>query len=121
MQHAMRSRVRMTRALTSIFLTLSLVFAGTLGRAQNADTEKKINDTLSKLTLEEKIDLLSGATMMKTRAIPRVGIPSFGMSDGPSGAHVPAPSTAFAAGIGLAASWWNGWRGCRPTRRSRTS
>jgi beta-glucosidase len=27
------------------------------------------------------------------------------MSDGPVGAHVPPPSTAFAAGIGLAATW----------------
>jgi beta-glucosidase len=27
------------------------------------------------------------------------------MSDGPMGAHIPPPSTAFAAGIGLAASW----------------
>ena len=27
------------------------------------------------------------------------------MSDGPVGAHIPPPSTAYAAGIGLAASW----------------
>ena len=43
--------------------------------------------------------------MMASTGLARLGIPAFRMSDGPMGAHIPPPSTAFAAGIGLAASW----------------
>ncbi len=52
----------------------------------------------------EAIDLLGG-TGFATRPIPRLGIPAFRMSDGPVGARTPPPSTAYAAGIALAASW----------------
>ena len=106
MQLVIRGRqARTTRIAVSLFLTLAVLFSGAAGRAQSADTEKKINDLISKLTLQEKIHMLSGATMMASTPIPRLGIPAFRMSDGPVGAHIPAPSTAYAAGIGLAASW----------------
>jgi len=75
------------------------------GRAQTAEDEKKINDTIAKMTLEEKIQMLSGSGMMASAGLARLGIPAFRMSDGPVGAHVPPPSTAMAAGIGLAATW----------------
>jgi beta-glucosidase len=105
MQHV-HAGSRARRTAMTLLLSLTVLFAGAIGRAQTAaDTEKKINDTISKLTLEEKISLLSGATMMASTPIPRLGIPAFRMSDGPVGAHIPAPSTAYAAGIGLAASW----------------
>ena len=70
-----------------------------------ARIQSSIEQTLQKLTLEEKITLLSGSRMMDSAPIPRLGIPALRMSDGPVGAHIPPPSTAFAAGIGLAASW----------------
>lgn len=100
-----KSRARRTRTVLSLLLSLAVIFAGTLGRAQSADNEKKINDLISKLTLEEKIQMLSGSSMMASTGVARLGIPAFRMSDGPVGAHVPPPSTAYAAGIGLAASW----------------
>jgi beta-glucosidase len=78
---------------------------GVAARAQSAEDEKKINDTIAKMTLEEKIHMLSGSTMMGSTGLERLGIPVFRMSDGPVGAHIPPPSTAYAAGIGLAASW----------------
>ena len=96
---------RITRATTSLFLLLAVLLAGTALRAQSQDDEKKINDLISKLTLEEKIQMLSGSSMMSSSGIARLGIPAFKMSDGPVGAHIPPPSTAYAAGIGLAASW----------------
>ncbi len=106
MQHAMQGRwARTTRTIFSLFLALSVVFTVTAARAQSADNEKKINDLISKLTLEEKIAMLSGSSMMASTGVSRLGIPAFRMSDGPVGAHVPPPSTAYAAGIGLAASW----------------
>jgi beta-glucosidase len=87
-------------------LTLGLLLGGAVvGRAQSAEDEKKINDTITKMTLEEKIHMLSGSSMMGSAGLERLGIPVFRMSDGPVGAHIPPPSTAYAAGIGLAASW----------------
>ncbi|KAI1385483.1 beta-glucosidase [Hypoxylon trugodes] len=69
-----------------------------------------IEDILSKLTLDEKIDLLSGVDFWHTKAILRLGIPSLRMSDGPNGVRgsrlfngVPAACTP--CGTGLAATW----------------
>jgi beta-glucosidase len=67
--------------------------------------EKRVDDLLAKMTVEEKIDLIGGDTPFRTHAIPRLNIPFFQMADGPVGAHIPAPTIAYAAGIGLAASW----------------
>jgi beta-glucosidase len=64
----------------------------------------QVAQLLSALTPEEKLTLLGGIGFA-TQPISRLGIPSFKMSDGPSGSRTPPPSTAYAAGIGLAASW----------------
>jgi beta-glucosidase-like glycosyl hydrolase len=69
-----------------------------------AQVESRVTALLGQMTLEEKIDLLAG-TGFATRPLPRLNIPPFRMSDGPVGAHLPPPSTAMAAGIGLAATW----------------
>lgn len=96
---------RTSRTVFFLCLSLAVLLTSAVGRAQSADNEKKINDTISKMTLEEKIHMLSGSSMMSSTGVARLGIPAFRMSDGPVGAHIPAPSTAYAAGIGLAASW----------------
>ena len=93
-----------SRVIPLMVMLLS-IFAATPARAQSHVDEAKINDLISKMTLEEKIHMLSGSTMMSSTGLPRLGIPAFRMSDGPIGAHIPPPSTAYAAGIGLAASW----------------
>jgi len=67
--------------------------------------EEKITRLLSQLSLQEEIRMLSGSGVMATTGIERLHIPAFRMSDGPMGAHIPPPSTAYPAGIGLAASW----------------
>jgi len=106
MQQAMQGK-HTRRVFLAAILAISVVFfmRGIAGKAQTADDEKKINDTIAKMTLEEKIQMLSGSSMMASTPLARLGIPSFRMSDGPVGAHIPPPSTAYAAGIGLAASW----------------
>jgi len=88
-------------AAVSAALAVS-VFMAWSQRATAASPE--VEALMRSMTLEEKIDLIGG-TGFATKAIPRVGIPPFKMSDGPVGARSPAPSTAYAAGIGLAASW----------------
>ena len=104
------------RGLIVAFALVLALVAGNAATAQSksqlaadeqaqAQISQRIDQTIQKLTLEEKITLLSGSRMMESAPIPRLGIPALRMSDGPVGAHIPPPSTAFAAGIGLAASW----------------
>lgn len=77
-----------------------------------------IKKLLETLTIEQKASLLSGASMMKTKEIPELGIEAFRMSDGPNGVRRldpndngdfgvsdPLPSTAFPTGSTLAMSW----------------
>ena len=77
--------------------------------AQNAqpatEIDKRVETLLGKMTLDEKILLLGGINDFFTQPIPRVGIPSLKMSDGPMGVHDYGPTTAYPAGIALAASW----------------
>lgn len=72
---------------------------------ESAGVEARVNALLGKLSLEEKISLLGGVQSFYTVAIPHAGIPAFKMSDGPMGPRNYGPSTAFPAGIGLAATW----------------
>jgi beta-glucosidase len=70
-----------------------------------ATIERRVDSILSKMTLEEKIDLLGGTDGFFIRAIPRLGLPRLKMADGPMGVRNFGPATAMAAGIGLAATW----------------
>jgi beta-glucosidase len=70
-----------------------------------AEVEKRVDALLSQMTLQEKITLIGGMHNFFTRPIPRLGIPSLKMSDGPLGVHDYGPTTAYPAGIALAASW----------------
>lgn len=47
--------------------------------------EKRIEDLLSRLTLEEKISLIHGDGLFQTAGVPRLGIPPLKFSDGPMG------------------------------------
>ena len=67
--------------------------------------EQKVDAMVQKLTLEQKIALIGGEDSMYIRAEPSIGFPRLKMSDGPLGVRTWGPSTAYAAGIGLAASW----------------
>ncbi|GGA38224.1 glycoside hydrolase family 3 C-terminal domain-containing protein [Dyella nitratireducens] len=67
--------------------------------------EQRVDTMLAKLTLEQKVELLGGVDNFFTHAEPNIGLPAMTMSDGPYGVRAPGPSTAYMAGIGLAASW----------------
>jgi len=75
------------------------------GHASPTEVEKRVEALLGKMTLEEKILLIGGINDFYTNAIPRLGIPALRMSDGPMGVHDYGETTAYAAGINLAASW----------------
>jgi beta-glucosidase len=74
-------------------------------KPSETEIDKRAQMLAGKLTLEEKITLLGGMEDFFTRPIPHAGIPSLKMSDGPMGVHDYGPTTAYAAGIALAASW----------------
>ena len=69
--------------------------------------EQRAKDIVSKMTLQEKIEYISGYTSFSLRAIPRLGIPEIKLADGPQGIRNHAPkSTLYPSGI-LSASTWN--------------
>ncbi|MFL6427218.1 MAG: beta-glucosidase family protein [Acidobacteriaceae bacterium] len=67
---------------------------------------QRIDEIVHKMTLDEKIDYIGG-TGFAVRAVPRLHLPALEMSDGPVGVRSNSgfPSTTYAGGIGLAASW----------------
>ena len=68
-----------------------------------------IKQLIKDLTLEEKIELLSGFDAWQTNKIDRLGIPSIKMSDGPNGVRGDGnsgkPSACFPCAISIGSSW----------------
>lgn len=50
--------------------------------------EKRIEDALSRLTLEEKVAMIHAQSKFSTPGVPRLGIPELWMSDGPHGVRM---------------------------------
>lgn len=95
--------------VTYFCLSFTLTFAQEVAKPKYKDAslpvEERINDLLPRLTLEEKIQLLSGdSTYLNTRPNKGLGIPAFHMSDGPLGVRF-LPSTAFPSGALMASTW----------------
>ena len=67
--------------------------------------EAKAHAMLGKLSLEQKIELIGGVNDMYTHGIEAIGLPSLKMSDASVGVRTWGPTTAYAGGVGLAASW----------------
>jgi hypothetical protein len=118
--------MRRIACLVRLFLT-------TFGFAQNQSSsdvqpyknpslpvEQRIQDLLGRMTLGEKVAMLSGADWMQSVPNERLGIPSIKMADGflgirswsgPSaqtnapGARVEVMTTSFPANVAMAAAW----------------
>jgi beta-glucosidase len=90
-----------------MFLTVILLtqFAAAQATPSKTDVEKRVDSLLSKMTIDEKIEIIGGINDFYTRPFPRLGIPALKMSDGPMGVHDYGLTTAYPAGIALAASW----------------
>ncbi|MCD8185761.1 MAG: glycoside hydrolase family 3 C-terminal domain-containing protein, partial [Rikenellaceae bacterium] len=50
--------------------------------------EKRVEDALSRMTLQEKIDMIHAQSKFSTPGCPRLGIPELWMSDGPHGVRI---------------------------------
>jgi beta-glucosidase len=91
-----------------IFLAAVIMAASATPQGQQqsrTEVEKRVEALLSKMTLEEKIALIGGVNDFYIRPLPRLGLPTLRMSDGPLGVHDYGETTAYPAGIVLAASW----------------
>lgn len=90
------------------FSALVLTLAASLSASAQI-TEAHIaqaRNLVSKMTLDEKIRMISGKTRFSTADIPRLGIPEILMADGPQGIRNHCEhSTLYPAGIMLAATW----------------
>ena len=110
-----------------------IFFAAILSSAQNQSVsdippyknpslpvEKRVEDLLGRMTLQEKVAMLSGADWMQSVPNERLGIPSIKMADGPIGirswagpssetnaqsATMKVTTTAFPAGVAMGATW----------------
>ena len=70
-------RLRGACSAAFLLLSVSVVFTGRPCRAQSPPDEQKIDGIIRKLTLEEKIQMLSGSSMMASTGVARLGIPAF--------------------------------------------
>ena len=97
----------MRRALTLMVILLVCVPAfAQAPAATSADATKRADSYIGKMSPEQKIDYIGG-TGFAIRAVPELGLPALQMSDGPFGvrSNERFPSTTYAVGINLAASW----------------
>ncbi|MFI0977230.1 MFS transporter [Streptomyces sp. NPDC021093] len=81
-------------------------------------TSETPEETVARLSLEEKAALATGATWWTTEALPHVGVPGIRLSDGPHGLRLQnedradhlgindsTPATCFPPAVTLASSW----------------
>ena len=96
--------------MKNIFISIALFFCATISFSQvykdpKASVDARVQDVLSRLTSEEKIDYIGGTNSLYIRAIPRLGIPQIRMSDASVGVKNYGNSTAYPASILNSSTW----------------
>ncbi|MGH9604862.1 MAG: beta-glucosidase family protein [Terracidiphilus sp.] len=100
-----RSLTRAAVVLAAFGLAAAVQAAAQAPVPDSPAIEAQAHAMLNKLTLEQKIVLLGGEDGMFTRAMPSIGLPRFKMSDASVGVRTWGPTTAYAGGVALAATW----------------
>ena len=97
----------------SLFLAVLLAACSSNASVVN-DIEERVDALLAEMTLEEKVAQMAGDTAIagsygrepwNVPGVERLGVPPFGMSDGPRGVGVHDGATAFPVGMARGASW----------------
>jgi beta-glucosidase len=91
--------------LTSVFAIVTIQVKAQAPAPDSPAIEAKAKAMLSQLTLEQKIQLIGGVDSMFTNAIPSINLPRLKMSDASVGVRTWGPTTAYAGGVALAATW----------------
>lgn len=113
-------------SLTVVALAISAAFAGcsapqsanVISQSTLMQWEDSINSIISKMTLEEKVEMLHGKNMFSSAGVPRLGIADIEYADGPFGIReemephgwnsaglTTDSATYFPTGSALAATW----------------
>ncbi len=87
----------------SLLLTILLLLTFTIVNAQKRGFD--VDELINQMTIEEKIDFVSGYNNFHIHGLERLGIPEVLMADGPMGVNGHGKSTAFPASICMAATW----------------
>jgi beta-glucosidase len=101
-------RLRVASPVLTLFACLLCFFGSASAQAPSPDSpaiEARAKALLAKLTLEEKIKLIGGVDDMLTNPIPAINLPRLKMSDASVGVRTWGPTTAYAGGAALAATW----------------
>ncbi len=72
------------------------------------DLDSRVQSLLQAMTLDEKLSLLAGRSLFRTKGLPRLSLKPMKLSDGPRGIGFHSAlrrATAFPTGIALGASW----------------
>src|SRR5436305_3149461 len=67
--------------------------------------EQRVDSILSRMPLQQKLDMLGGVDDFYIRDFPDLNLPRLKMADGPLGVRNSGPATTMAGGISLAATW----------------
>ena len=110
MKYKIHAKTSLALIVAGASLT-SLSFSQTLPvyKDKTKSLEARVNDLFRRLTLDEKMDILTG-TDFTTRPIPRLGIPAVAMADAGQGVRggsntTQGPATAFPAAVAMASTW----------------
>lgn len=99
---------RFTAPILALLASLALCAASCQAQAPKPDSSEvdaHAHALLAKLSLEQKIELIGGVDDMFTHAESAIGLPRLKMSDASVGVRTWGPTTAYAGGVALAATW----------------
>ncbi len=91
--------------VSTILLAANLAVSAQAPAPDSPAIEAQAHAMILKLTLEQKVELLGGVDNMFTRPMPVIELPRFKMSDASVGVRTWGPTTAYAGGAALAATW----------------
>ncbi|MGB9407820.1 MAG: glycoside hydrolase family 3 C-terminal domain-containing protein [Terracidiphilus sp.] len=91
--------------LLAMLLGCSLAAFAQAPAPDSPQIEARAHAMVARLTLEQKIQLLGGVDEMFTQPATAIGLPRLKMSDASVGVRTWGPTTAYAGGAALAATW----------------